>query len=58
MDMDEDGYGDDETSKIDCDQPVLYVEDGGDCDDDDASLSPGVAEECDGIDNDCDEEID
>ena len=31
-----------------------YSEVDGDCDDDDASLSPGATEYCDGIDNDCD----
>ena len=31
-----------------------YSEVDGDCDDDDASLSPGATEYCDGVDNDCD----
>ena len=30
----------------------------GDCDDEDASMSPGASEACDGIDNDCDDQID
>ncbi len=35
-----------------------YSEIDGDCDDTDASLSPGVPELCDGIDNDCDGAVD
>ncbi len=41
---------------LDCDD---YSTDGGDCDDYDAAVNPGVAEDCgDGIDNDCDGDID
>ncbi|RMG43412.1 MAG: DUF11 domain-containing protein, partial [Acidobacteria bacterium] len=35
-----------------------YTECEGDCDDTDPAFSPGVAETCDGIDNDCDGSID
>ena len=35
-----------------------YTEIDGDCNDEDATVSPGSTEECDDIDNDCDGEID
>jgi hypothetical protein len=57
-DNDEDGYGTDDTTYEGCDPPAGYVDTGGDCDDDDLFLSPGEPEICDGIDNNCDSEID
>ena len=35
-----------------------YTEAEGDCDDDDAGVRPGLPDGCDGIDNDCDDDID
>ncbi len=35
-----------------------YTEEEGDCDDDDAGVRPGLPDGCDGIDNDCDDEVD
>ena len=35
-----------------------FTEDGGDCDDSDATISPLAEEECDGIDNDLDGLVD
>jgi hypothetical protein len=35
-----------------------YTTADGDCDDDDAGVYPGADEHCDGVDNDCDDEID
>ena len=35
-----------------------YSEVNGDCDDDNPDIAPGVADICDGADNDCDDEID
>jgi len=59
LDNDGDGYGDDAETTTSCDSPPgSWAPEGGDCDDRDASLSPGEPEDCDGIDNDCDDEID
>ncbi|MFH1465208.1 MAG: putative metal-binding motif-containing protein [Pseudomonadota bacterium] len=55
---DGDGYGDPGTALEDCAQPTGYVADGTDCDDSDADINPGAAEECDGLDNDCDGLVD
>ena len=35
-----------------------YVDNSGDCDDESDTVNPGVAEACDGIDNNCDGEVD
>ncbi|MDP2304412.1 MAG: MopE-related protein [Pseudomonadota bacterium] len=58
MDADVDGYGDATVSVEACGAPGGYVEDATDCNDTDAALSPGATERCDGVDNDCDAEID
>jgi len=53
LDDDNDDYGG--TTSVDqCTAPARYVEDGGDCDDDDSTVNPGASEICDGQDNDCD----
>jgi hypothetical protein len=57
-DADGDGYGDPDTSKDACEAPSGATEDASDCDDTDASVNPDAEEECDGIDNDCDGDID
>jgi hypothetical protein len=57
-DTDSDGYGDPAVTTVECGAPAGFVEDGTDCDDTDAARSPGASEVCDGIDNDCDAEID
>lgn len=54
LDEDEDGWGDDAGAQERCAKPFGYVEQGGDCDDDDPERSPGATELCNGIDDDCD----
>jgi len=57
-DLDEDGWGDEDSADVACEQPVGHVADSGDCDDGDADINPDAAERCNGIDDDCDGEID
>ena len=59
LDSDGDGYGDSNFSTAACDAPAsFYVLNDSDCDDDNTFVSPDAEEICDGIDNNCDEEID
>ncbi|MBK9370373.1 MAG: putative metal-binding motif-containing protein [Deltaproteobacteria bacterium] len=53
LDVDQDGFGDDATLAEGC-APAEAVTVGGDCDDAQATVYPGAAEACDGLDNDCD----
>jgi large repetitive protein len=57
-DLDGDGFGDSFGGVADCVAPEGYIQDGSDCDDTNASINPGMAEQCDGQDNDCDGIID
>ena len=57
FDGDGDGYGGD-LLPARCSYISGYVLEGGDCDDEDDTLSPGVDEVCDGVDNDCDGLVD
>ena len=59
-DADGDGYGsvDATTHVTACDAPEGYLAQGGDCDDDLAEIHPGADELCDGLDGDCDGDID
>jgi len=57
-DADSDGHGDPTVTAYACTEPSGYTEDDTDCDDGTAAVSPSVAESCNGIDDDCDGDID
>ena len=57
-DNDQDGYGADDVTVQACTAPDGFVGAGGDCNDDDPTLSPSASEVCDGEDNDCDDLVD
>jgi len=57
-DADADGYGTDDSAQEACPDGADLVSEGGDCDDADPEINPAAAESCDGVDNDCDGEID
>jgi len=57
-DADGDGFGVNSGVFTACTQPPNAALVGGDCADDDATVYPGASELCDGIDNDCDGDID
>jgi hypothetical protein len=57
-DADGDGYGTAAVTTTACSEPSNYAATGGDCDDGNSAVSPGAAEGCDGIDNDCDGAVD
>ncbi|MDP2313140.1 MAG: MopE-related protein [Pseudomonadota bacterium] len=58
-DADGDGYGDGTAAATEaCGPPEGYVSGDDDCDDTRADRAPGVAEACDGVDQDCDGLVD
>ena len=57
-DADNDGYGDPDSSTTACEQPSGTTLDDQDCDDSSKSANPDGTEICDGIDNDCDDQVD
>jgi hypothetical protein len=60
LDADGDGFGDPALFLAACSAPSGYVagDDGLDCDDDDATVNPEGNESCNGIDDDCDGDVD
>jgi hypothetical protein len=57
-DADGDGFGDVDASSVACERPSGAVDDNTDCDDDNGDIFPLAAEVCDGVDNNCDGEVD
>lgn len=57
-DVDGDGFGSDSATITKCYQPEGYTSLRGDCDDNEAFANPGVGEICDGLDNNCDGQVD
>ena len=58
QDADGDGYGNRNQTVAACSQPLGYVEDNTDCDDQDNDTHPNAVETCNLEDDDCDGEID
>ncbi|MFH1465770.1 MAG: putative metal-binding motif-containing protein [Pseudomonadota bacterium] len=57
-DGDGDGYGDPDLALTACEGPTGRVQQGGDCDDGDATVHPDAPERCNGLDDDCDGAVD
>lgn len=57
-DFDGDGFGNPAQLQNACSQPSGYVTDNHDCNDSSAAIHPGVAEVCDGKDNNCSGQVD
>ena len=57
-DVDGDTYGDANDPTNACEAPPGHVEDDQDCNDSNPQIHPGATEVCDGVDNDCDQQVD
>jgi hypothetical protein len=57
VDADGDGFGGEQASGI-CEIEEGYAEVGGDCDDNNETIAPGREEQCNGLDDDCDDVLD
>ncbi|MBK9366428.1 MAG: hypothetical protein IPN01_08900 [Deltaproteobacteria bacterium] len=57
-DADNDTFGDPASATLACEAPTGAISNGDDCDDGDAGVYPNAAEFCDGLDNDCDTDVD
>ena len=58
IDGDGDGFGDDDNTVDSCDACSACLEEGGDCDDANADVHPDADEVCNGVDDDCDGDVD
>ena len=58
FDSDHDGYGNPNTSKNTCIQPTGYITNNLDCNDQNAGLHPGTNDLCNGIDDNCNGQVD
>lgn len=58
LDADQDTFGAASPSQVACSQPTGYVSNKLDCDDSKATINPSATETCNGIDDDCDTQID
>lgn len=57
-DADGDGFGNSDSLFKGCYQPIGYVTEKRDCNDNNPALNPGATEICDGIDNNCNGQVD
>jgi PKD repeat protein len=57
-DADGDGFGNAAVWTQDCSAPAGYVASNTDCNDSNASINPGAAEICNGVDDNCNDQID
>jgi hypothetical protein len=58
QDADGDGFGNPAVSQLSCAPPPGFVANNQDCNDNNAAIHPGAVEVCNGVDDDCDGQID